>query len=271
MRPYLLLLSAAASLSACSNTRIPSPADLPIVYKIDVQQGNVITQDMVAQLKPGMDRSKVKFIMGTPVVADVFHQDRWDYLYTMQKRGGERSQRRISLYFKDDKLDRIEGDVRPAAGEFTTPEKARSTTVAVPGEQATTLVGKIRQSLSDEEEAPKADAKAAAAAAPPAEAAPAPAADQATGETPAAKPDAATPPVTAAEKSEGSGKPTETATAETRKPGSEVVIPDDAPRPPEKGFFRKLLEKVGVGDNEEGEYESVDPKYRDPSNPEVAR
>ena len=70
------LISISLAVAGCSRTHIPSPADLPIVYKIDVQQGNIVTQDMLAQLKPGMDRSKVKFIMGTPLIADTFHNDR---------------------------------------------------------------------------------------------------------------------------------------------------------------------------------------------------
>jgi outer membrane protein assembly factor BamE len=83
-------------------------------YKIDIQQGNYVTQDMVAKLKPGMSRSQVKFALGTPLVTDAFHPDRWDYVYVLSKKGKLLEQRRIVVLFKDEKLVRIEGDVVPA-------------------------------------------------------------------------------------------------------------------------------------------------------------
>lgn len=81
------------------------------IYKIDVQQGNVVTQAMLDQLSLGMPMQKVKFILGTPLIVDVFHQDRWDYIYSMQLGGEQREQRRISLFFKDEKLASVSGDV----------------------------------------------------------------------------------------------------------------------------------------------------------------
>ena len=61
----------------------------PGVYKIDIQQGNVVTQDMIDQLRPGMTRRQVRFIMGNPLLVDTFHANRWDYLYSLQPGGGE--------------------------------------------------------------------------------------------------------------------------------------------------------------------------------------
>jgi outer membrane protein assembly factor BamE len=84
-------------------------------HKIDIQQGNVVTQDMVAKLKPGMSKSQVRFALGTPLVVDPFHNDRWDYVYVQQKRGRVTEQRRIVVLFSEDKLLRIDGDVVPAA------------------------------------------------------------------------------------------------------------------------------------------------------------
>jgi outer membrane protein assembly factor BamE len=81
---------------------------------MDIQQGNVVTQDMLAKLKPGMTPSQVRFILGTPLVVDAFHKDRWDYVYRLEKRGTLQEHRRIVVIFKDDRLDRIEGDVAPA-------------------------------------------------------------------------------------------------------------------------------------------------------------
>ncbi|MBI4205047.1 MAG: outer membrane protein assembly factor BamE [Betaproteobacteria bacterium] len=80
-------------------------------YKIDVQQGNYVNQEMVAKLKPGMTRSQVRFILGTPLVVDPFRTDRWDYVYVLKKGGELMEQRRIAVIFEDDKLKRIEGDV----------------------------------------------------------------------------------------------------------------------------------------------------------------
>ena len=83
-------------------------------HQIDIQQGNYVTQEMVAKLKPGMSRSQVRFALGTPLVVDPFHADRWDYVYVLQKEGRRVEQRHIVVIFKDDKLQRIEGDVKPA-------------------------------------------------------------------------------------------------------------------------------------------------------------
>jgi outer membrane protein assembly factor BamE len=85
-------------------------------YRMDIQQGNVVTQEMVAKLKPGMTRQQVRFVMGTPPIADVFHQDRWDYVYYLNKQGQLVEHRRLVLLFEGDTLKRIEGDVVPMAG-----------------------------------------------------------------------------------------------------------------------------------------------------------
>jgi outer membrane protein assembly factor BamE len=84
-------------------------------YKIDVQQGNYVNQQMVAKLKPGMTRAQVRFILGTPLVVDPFRTDRWDYVYLLNKRGEVTEQRRIAVIFEQDKLKRIEGDVVAAS------------------------------------------------------------------------------------------------------------------------------------------------------------
>src|SRR5688500_13842199 len=85
---------------------------IPLVspHKIDIQQGNYVTQDMVDKLKPGMSRSQVRFALGTPLVVDPFHADRWDYVYVSQKRGRLIDKRLIVVVFQDDKLVRIDGE-----------------------------------------------------------------------------------------------------------------------------------------------------------------
>lgn len=92
-------------------------------YKMDIQQGNVVTQDMISRLQPGMTRSQVRFALGTPLVVDPFRGDRWDYVYLYMKQGAVTEQRRIVVVFKDDKLARIEGDVVPAGSRGTKPDK----------------------------------------------------------------------------------------------------------------------------------------------------
>lgn len=91
----------------------------PIVtpYRIDVQQGNVVSQEMVAQLKPGLTRDQVRFVLGTPLLTDIFHKDRWDYVYRLQKgKSGEVEERRLAVFFDSDgKLVRVDGDVVAAS------------------------------------------------------------------------------------------------------------------------------------------------------------
>ncbi|EKT4467636.1 outer membrane protein assembly factor BamE [Pseudomonas juntendi] len=86
----------------------------PGVYKIDIQQGNVVTQDMIDQLRPGMTRRQVRFIMGNPLIQDTFNTNRWDYLYSLQPGGGQRQQERMSIFFNDsDQLVSLSGDFMP--------------------------------------------------------------------------------------------------------------------------------------------------------------
>ncbi|AIZ31543.1 outer membrane protein assembly factor BamE [Pseudomonas sp. K1(2024)] len=86
----------------------------PGVYKIDIQQGNVVTQDMIDQLRPGMTRRQVRFIMGNPLLQDPFNTNRWDYLYSIQPGGGKRQQERMSVFFNEgDQLVSLSGDFMP--------------------------------------------------------------------------------------------------------------------------------------------------------------
>ena len=85
------------------------------VYKIDIQQGNYVTQDVVAKLKTGMTRTEVRTLLGTPLLSDVFHADRWDYYFSYAKRGSQGDRKVFSVYFKDDKVASFTGDVQPPA------------------------------------------------------------------------------------------------------------------------------------------------------------
>ena len=84
------------------------------LYRMDIQQGNVLNKDFVEQLEPGMTRSQVLFLLGTPQLPNGFNNDRWDY-YFYDKRASGRwvSSARLTVWFKDDKLDRLEGDAAP--------------------------------------------------------------------------------------------------------------------------------------------------------------
>jgi outer membrane protein assembly factor BamE len=88
-----------------------NPIDKLSPYKIDIQQGNAIDQERLDKLKSGMTPSQVRFILGTPLVEDPFHPERWDYVYRYLKGGKLTEQRRITVIFEDEKLKRIEGDV----------------------------------------------------------------------------------------------------------------------------------------------------------------
>jgi len=81
------------------------------VYKIDIQQGNVVTQDMLDQLTIGMPANKVRFIMGSPLVRDTFHDNRWDYLYSFKSGNAVREQRLITLLFENELLVGVAGDI----------------------------------------------------------------------------------------------------------------------------------------------------------------
>lgn len=121
---YILLLTGCA--------RNDSDYKLPGVYRIDIQQGNVIEQESLDRLRPGMDKDQVRFIMGTPAVEDPFHTDRWDYIYTFTRGANRRQQQHVTIIFEDEKLVRIEGDV--VAGKLKTDEEMtrETTTVDVP-------------------------------------------------------------------------------------------------------------------------------------------
>ncbi len=146
----LPILACAGILHGCANTQlpsipVPSLGNLPFVYRMDVQQGNIVTQDMLAQLSAGMNKKKVTFIMGSPIIQDTFHADRWDYVYTISHDGGNRAKRRrVTLFFKDNLLARVEGDVTPAPGLLTV-DMHQDTTVDVPNKPPGGIVNKIKR------------------------------------------------------------------------------------------------------------------------------
>ena len=79
-----------------------------LVYKMEVNQGNYVTQDMVSKLREGLTRQQVRLALGTPTTESVFHKDRWDYSYSLERRGSKVTSHKLTVLFDDDKLKRWE-------------------------------------------------------------------------------------------------------------------------------------------------------------------
>ncbi len=131
MKRILLLLP---FLAACSNT--PYVTNYLSPYRSDVRQGNLVTQEMVAQLKPGQTREQVRFILGSPLVADMFHADRWDYVYRFRPGHGELQQRNLAVFFQDNKLTRVSGDVVAEEGSRAEAPRLGSQVIEIPAPAA---------------------------------------------------------------------------------------------------------------------------------------
>lgn len=95
-----------------------NPVNWITPYKVDVIQGNFISREQVEFLKPGMTRAQVRDVLGTPLLASIFHADRWDYVFTLKRRNVEPQFFRYAVFFKGDSLERFEGDTMPTEAEF---------------------------------------------------------------------------------------------------------------------------------------------------------
>ena len=125
---YLYLAALALSVGACSLPQIKVPdLKIPRVYKLSVQQGNVITQEMVDRLEPGMTRNQVEYVMGRPVLQDPFDDDQWVYLYTLEVPDLFVQAFKMVLIFEDDTLVSITGDYVPTTAEEKAQKEDRST------------------------------------------------------------------------------------------------------------------------------------------------
>ncbi len=116
----ILLFAASASLVACGGLNGASTRVAGIVtpYKMDIVQGNFVSKEQAAAIKPGMSRTQVRDILGTPLLTSVFHADRWDYVFTFKRQGLEPQARKVAVFFKGDALERIEADALPSEAEF---------------------------------------------------------------------------------------------------------------------------------------------------------
>jgi outer membrane protein assembly factor BamE len=104
---FLIISLLLSALSACGNLGFPG------VYRIDVEQGNIVTQEMVDQLKPGMNRNQVRFVLGTPLLEDSFHQNRWDYIFLIRNGNTSKKSERLSVFFDGDELSHFTGSFVP--------------------------------------------------------------------------------------------------------------------------------------------------------------
>lgn len=128
MRPLLASLPLLALLGGCSY--LPKWDSLPSItgekvlgvltpYRVEVVQGNVLTKEMVARVKPGMPRAQVRDLLGSPLLTDVFHEARWDYVFTIRRQGAPAQQRLVVAVFEDDKLKSLDvPDDLPAENDF---------------------------------------------------------------------------------------------------------------------------------------------------------
>ncbi len=119
------LISISLVLQACSSFHMPR-FGIPRVHKVTVQQGNVITQEMIDRLKPGMTRSQVVFVMGKPVVQNPFNKDRWDYVYSLRVPNGASIAQKVSLFFSNERLAYFTGDLAPSSEKKNNEDEAPS-------------------------------------------------------------------------------------------------------------------------------------------------
>ena len=116
------MLVAAVLAAGCTKL---SEVPVPGLYRVDIRQGNALDDAALARLSPGMTRSRVLHLLGTPAIDDVFHADRWEYLYSYSRGGEEAKWRRITLHFEADRLVRVQGDILPADAVMPEPEAAK--------------------------------------------------------------------------------------------------------------------------------------------------
>jgi len=113
LKPHLLLSLTLLTLciAGCSSFQFPW------VYKLTIQQGNIVSQEMIDKLKPGMTRSQIQFILGNPVLKDSFQPDRWNYIYTIAYPNRAPIKQELIIVFEDNRLVRFEGDYIPTSAK----------------------------------------------------------------------------------------------------------------------------------------------------------
>ena len=134
----LAAAAAAVLLAGCGSMQEVgrSVANVVTPYRVEVVQGNFVSKEQVQALQQGMSREQVRQVLGTPLVSSMFHGDRWDYVFTLKRQGVEPQRRQLTVWFKDDRMDRVEGDTMPSEAEFVS-TLDRSKTGKVPRLEAT--------------------------------------------------------------------------------------------------------------------------------------
>lgn len=132
----LIAAGMAALLAGCAGTG-ERVASMVTPYRVDVVQGNFVSREQVEALKPGMGRQQVREVLGTPLMTSLFHADRWEYVFTLKRPGVEAQTRRLTVYFKDNVMERVEGDEMPSEAEFVASLASKVSKPKVPQLEAT--------------------------------------------------------------------------------------------------------------------------------------
>jgi len=238
----LITMMAVLALAACKqNTELPSVIS---PYKIDIQQGNVVTQEMVDKLKAGLTRSQVRFVLGSPLVTDMFHSDRWDYIYLMQRQGKPDERRRLTVIFDGDKLVRLEGDVvitdKSLEPEPPAPKPAAATVAPAPKPAAAKPIV-ATPAPTPRPEAAKPAEKSPVAATPAPKPEPAKSAASTTPPVQGTQPDAAKTDT----KTDAAAAAAKADAAKADAAKADTAAADEKKDPPKRGMFGRMLDKIG--------------------------
>ncbi len=229
MRNPLLLLVTVLSLAACKQTPTLPGAVSGFAYKIDIQQGNAITQEMVAKLRAGMTPAQVRYILGSPLVTDPFHPERWDYVYTYAKEGKLTERRRLTVIFDDNKLVRLEGDVVPDDSSLQAGQTGQDgVTGGVP-----VVLTPLPAGVPIDSAPPVTGSTVP------------PATPQAPANAPTSE-NANTPTTTTPAATTATGAITTNVNPATPTPAADPAKTDAPKKPDEKGFFGKMMDKIGL-------------------------
>ncbi|WP_428421481.1 outer membrane protein assembly factor BamE [Methylibium sp.] len=161
------LLVAPLVLGGCTAMRSSTDSLFGLItpYRVEVVQGNVVTQEMAAAVKPGMTRAQVRDVLGSPLLADIFHADRWDYVFTIRRQGTAYQQRRVTVLFDGDTMKSFEADELPSEREFVASIDTKSTkgaklpTLALNDEQLKALPVPAKGSVAESASAPQGPAR----------------------------------------------------------------------------------------------------------------
>lgn len=113
-----LALTAACLLAACAGNKPGGVLDLITPYRVEVVQGNVVTQEMASRMREGLTREQVRNLLGSPLLTDVFHADRWDYVFTIRRQGAQPQQRSVTVLFENDRVVKVDATELPSEREF---------------------------------------------------------------------------------------------------------------------------------------------------------